>query len=508
MRRFDSRRWFPAMMVLALAVTCTAAPAADFPYKLRFQVYEGPHDKTGQRWKSKTVELVPGSKEAQEWLEAHRASCPGLVKAYEELTASNRFTTYMRDLQTLEGARPTITLVDDSRKYVDADKDGKPDTGEPARDEEGVWPHARGGNIFISQSYFGTYTDVDSVHELLIHEFSHTQDHTGRGLGDYGPDDSHFGDEELYNHGHNLPFFWQGGHYSPRAAFLEGWANFTPLVFEPDGRDGMVSSIEEIRRETEKGKYTMKPWKEASFDELISVEYVNSLILFDLYRFIPGAKDKIWAAFRETNHGGRTLVELLARLVADHPEDAFAVAAIFDAYTRFQASDSTLDKLLGKDLAAVYRREHRGKAKEQNASGTVGDAEDVGRWAAANLRVPAAEASLALLDRRLAGLRGWHLSPLDIIGGPGAILVRHYLQERERARLEALRRQVAAELERLRAEQAARNAAVTRLQPALMLPPAAGVPVSVSPEEPATAPPPPAGRPAATFDGAPVPWGR
>jgi hypothetical protein len=94
---------------------------------------------------------------------------------------------------------------------------------------------------------------------------------------------------------------------------------------------------------------------------------------------------------------------------------------------------------------------------------------------------------------------GW-----DLLGGPGSIVFRHWLRQREKTKLEALRRAVAAELTRLRAEEAAR--AVGRA--AIMLPPPArelpgdAKPLSGEP------PKPPGARPAGTVEGSPVEWGR
>jgi hypothetical protein len=489
-----------------MAAAANAATA--LPYKLQVQVYEGPHDATGKSWKSKTVELVPGSKAAEEWVEAHRQSNPNLVKAYEELTATSSFTGFVKEMLQLDGGRPTITLVDDTRKYVDADKDGKPDTGDKAEEEEGVWPHARGDKIYISQSYLDTYNSTSNLQHLLIHELSHTQDDTNRDAGDYGPDDSHRGDEQLYNHGHTLPFFWRGGHFSDKAAFMEGFAEFMPLLFDPSQRSGYVSDVSDICRETEKGKYTYTKWTEASFDELESVEHINSLIMFDLTRFVPGGKDKLLAAFRATQSGGRTLKDLLAEMIRANPADAFTIAAIFDAYTRFQAPDSVLDKLLGNPLASAYRKDWREKAKAQNGSNTVGDAENVGRWAAANSRLASGEAALADLDRRIAELEGWNLSPWDLLGGPASFFGRNLWRQHERAKLLERRAALQKELERLRPAQAARTGALigARLRSILMLPPPAGVPALEGlTTGPARVP---ATRPAKSFGGLPVPWGR
>lgn len=500
-----SGRSFLGTMVVAAALlaAASAAQAASWPYAIEVQVYEGPHDKTGQGWKSKTVALVPGSPEAQEWVDAHRRSNPGLVAAYERLTTTGPFTAHLVELLSLKGTRPKIHLVDDSRKYVDRDKDGKADTDAKAQEETGVWPHRRGGSIYISHSYFESYGE-GAVEELLIHELSHTQDDTGRESGAYGPDGDHYADEILFDHGGGWKF-WDRGHYSQRAAFLEGWANFTPLVFDPSLRPGVAASVESLRFEKEKGRYEEKSWKDASFQELAAVEHINSLILFDIYRFVPDGKQKIYEAFRATNHGGRTLLELLKWLVAHHPADAFAVAGIFDAYTGFKASDETLDELLGKELARVYRDRHRSGLRALNTTGDVKGAERAARAAAEPpARIDAAQTSLASLDRRIAELSGWRVDGWDLLGGPGSIVFRHWLRQSEKTKLEALRRAVAAELERLRAEEAAR--AVGRA--AIMLPPPArelpgdAKPLSGEP------PKPPGARPAGTVEGSPVEWGR
>lgn len=495
-------------LTVLLALLALAAPpawAASLPYTIKFQVYEGPHSKTGEGWKSKTVELVPGTKAAEEFVENYGRSNPGLVAAYQELTEPSRFTSFLKELMALKGTRPTVTLVDDTRKFVDRDGDGQPDTDEKAEDERGVWPHARGNDLFISQSYLGSYPNLDSVHHLLIHELSHTQDDTNRGRGDYGPDDTHFGDEVLYNHGVNLWIRRFGARFSQKAAFVEGFAEFTPLMFDPEARAGTVADVVEIRRETSKGKYETKPWKDASYDELISVEHVNALILFDVYRFVPDGKAKLIAAFKATNRGSRTLIDLLAQLARDNPADAFAVAAIFDAYTGFKAPDSALEKLLGKDLAERYRKEQRDAAKAKNPDGSVQNAERVGRWAAANLRVASAESALAAMDRRIAELSGWKLSPWDLLGGAGSFLVRNLLHHREQRQLEARRKQLAAELARLKAERSKPTAA---LKPVFVLPAPATLPTTLALESSPPTPPRTAPRPAQSFEGAPVEWGR
>ncbi len=409
--------------------------AENAPFTIILQVYEGPHDGTGQKWKKKNVELVPGSDEAREFLENYRKSTPGLVQAYEMLTTEGPFLEHMEFLHSLDGKAPKLYLVDDSQKYVDADDDGNPDTDEKARDEEGVWPHRSGNSIYISNSYLGSYPNDANVQRLIIHEYSHSQDRTGRGSGDYGPDDSHFADEILYNHGGGWRF-WDRGHYSERAAFSEGWANFTPILFDPDRRDAVAASVENVRRETEKGKYEEKDWAEASYEELIAVEYINSLILYDIFRYVPGGADKITEAFQSTNRRGRNLRTVLQEIVKEHPEDAFAIAGIFDAYTHFNAPDKVLDEMLGEEIARAYRRDHRSRLQELNTEGTASGAEAVGQGTA-QLRIASVEARLAAIDERLDEIRGVNLSPWDILGGIGSIGFREFRHRREEARLRA-----------------------------------------------------------------------
>ncbi len=453
-----SRRQLALCAALALqAVASASSPAQSVPLEIVFRTYDGPVASAGTPFVEHDVTLVAGTKEAKEFIDAHRRSNPELVAAYEKLTGDAKLRAHLGSILGLTGQKKQVILADDSRKYVDADKDGKPDTDAAAKEVTHVWPHSAGTHVVISQSYLESYPDEADLVSVLIHELSHTQDESNLYAGDYGADGSHFADEVLFNNG--------GKTYSHNAAWIEGWADFTPMLHDPAERADGVRKASKLTLESADAKHSELAWKNASYEQLLAVELTNAFILYDIATLLPGGKEKLFAAFRATNSDERVLLDVLAEYVRANPAEAFAVAAIFDAYTGFRAPDSALDQVLGARQAARYRRDFRDGLRKRNESGELDDVQTVTRHAASRLLEAGAEARLKAVRARLDELDRWTPSFWDVLGGPGWWLVKKLMHDRERARLLEERRQLEHTLASLRAARTEAALAVRILPP-------------------------------------------
>ncbi|MBI4871614.1 MAG: hypothetical protein HY814_08600 [Candidatus Riflebacteria bacterium] len=491
------RTWKSLLTALVALLVLAASPAPALT--LVFRVYNGPVDDPSKDCPYTDVELDPGSAQAKDFVDNLRQSNPELARAYDLLAAGTKLRAFLDGILALDNPDKKVILADDSRKYVDRDGTGKPDRDSEAQAATHVWPHSTGESVVISRSYLETYSSQEDLSRLLIHELSHTQDHTRLYQGDYGPDGKHYVDEVLRNQTRDA--------YAQNASWIEGWANFTPMLYDPGLRKDMLSDAGKLRREGESGKYSDLSWGKASYEERIATESVNALILHDLARLLPGGTEKVFAAFRATNWASRTLTDFMAEYVRLNPDQALAAAAIFDAYTGFAAPDSVLSDILGKDLADRYRDTFRQELRARNGGPSIRGAQDVAAYAAVHLVESLARQRLAAIERRLAELQSWRPSWWEIALAPAVVAARTVLNRREQEQLRAEREALQRDLERLAG---ARTAAASRSNATvLMLPTAAPLADEALPASSVgTAPPPPATRPAASFDGRPVSWGR
>ena len=514
-----------ALAALLCVLSSTAALAAD-RFTIVFRVYDGPMDSATQPFTYTDVELVPGSPEAEEFVTNQRRANPGLVRTYEMLTSDQRLRGQVDELLGIDGLTKKIILTDDTLKYVDSDKNGKPDEDAAARAVTGVWPHSAGSYVMLSQSYLGSYPTDTGVAGLLIHELSHTQDHTALQHGDYGPDGRHGGNEILYNQ--NL------GRYSENAAWIEGWAQFNPVLYEPRLREDMVRDAESLAQDatTTAGPSIKKSWKDATYEERAAVEIVDALIMADIARLLPNGKEKLYASFQRTNGPSRTLRDVLRDYVSHNPSEAFVVAGIYDAYTGFLAPDAVLDEVLGADLGARYRKDFREDLRSKNKTGTVAGAQEVVAHSAGHLLESSVQARLQAVNTRLLQLEAARPSVWDFLGGPGVLLIRRFLNDREKAKLMAERQSLETDLNRLRSpgqvvpgqpQSVAQGQPRTGTQPQLIMPaPALGgefpLPAdaslgaaylrSLSGDVSESAPAAIGVVPARSYEGRPVSWGR
>jgi hypothetical protein len=504
-------------------VSIASAAGAD-RFTIVFRVYDGPMDDATQPFTYRDVELVPGSPEADEFVANQRRANPGLVRTYEMLTSDQRLRDRVGEILAIDGVTKKVILTDDTLKYIDSDKDGKPDEDAAARAVTHVWPHSAGSYVMISQSYLGSYPTDTTVAGLLIHELSHTQDHTALQHGDYGPDGRHGGNEILYNQ--------QLGKYAENAAWIEGWAQFNPLLYEPARREQMVRDAESLAQDatTTAGPSSRKSWKDATYEERAAVEIIPALIMADIARLLPNGEDKLYASFQRTNGPSRTLRDVLRDYVSHNPSEAFVVAAIYDAYTGFAASDAILDDILGADLGARYRKDFRDDLRARNKTGTVAGAQEVVAHSASHLLESSVQARLEAVNARVLQLESARPSIWDFVGGPGVLLIRKFLNDREKAKLLAERQVLEADLNRLRSpavpaqpQSVAQGLPRTGTQPQLILPAPALVgelPTppgwtfgtanlrSMSGNGQSSAPAVIQATPARSYEGQPVSWGR
>lgn len=255
---------------------------------------------------------------------------PFLQKVYRLLSEETFHAYLVQQIQRTPGD-VWITLVDDT--LPGAHK---------------VWPHARGRQFLVSESWFEKYVrqrGVQAIRGLLAHELAHTQDRAHSLRGAYGLDGIHSREEMI----------------TQRAAMIEGWANYQAIPFSPwlEAAYRSPHLADEITKEDpeDKGEYHRRTLR--TFADWMRVEAGVSRVLHELAVRSPAGRARVSEAFDATNDGKvRTLPRLLRVLAERQPELALKYATLVDAVTDFSATDAELVDLFGEG-GRVYVRTWR-----------------------------------------------------------------------------------------------------------------------------------------------------
>ncbi|HNV69020.1 MAG TPA: hypothetical protein PKO06_04920, partial [Candidatus Ozemobacteraceae bacterium] len=223
------------------------------------------------------------------------------------------------------------------------------------------WPCAAEGQIQFSDMYFDRSDAIPLARSVFIHEAAHTLDKTWQEYEQpYGPDGAHYANELT----------------KPKAAFMEGWAEFAQMYYSADDERNTREAVQKIKIEgREAGQYTEVSPQELTGMQLLSVEGINALIFLDLSRSLPNGSDAVFDAFMATNQRDRSLATVLKHLAEKYPAQIGAIAQIVDKNTCGKLTGPELVQLLGNSANLreylAQREEARRAAAAAAASATV-----------------------------------------------------------------------------------------------------------------------------------------
>ncbi len=222
------------------------------------------------------------------------------------------------------------------------------------------WPCSTSDKKRISVSdvrfkYMGKQTPsgTDSAYSTVFHEYGHFMDKTKMESGAYGLDKTHYFNEIT----------------KPRAAFMEGWAEYNEMI-EKESLAEMYKNVTKslsVESETESGKYTTVNPKDATFQQLLSAECYNAVLLYRLSELL--GKDKITEAFVATRwNTERDMRNLIRSLVARNLGKAKEICAIVDEVFLNKASNKEFLDMVGVVGTLGYVAS-RGKGDSGSTSG-------------------------------------------------------------------------------------------------------------------------------------------
>ena len=190
-----------------------------------------------------------------------------------------------------------------------------------------------------------TPSGTDSAYTTVFHEYGHFMDKTKMESGAYGLDGTHYFNEIT----------------KPRAAFMEGWAEYNEMI-ENDNIAQMYIDVTKslcVESETEKGKYTTVDPKDATFQQLLSAESYNALLLYRLSQEL--GEDAITDAFVATRwNTKRNISNLVSSLIAQNPESASKICEIIDEVFLHKATTEEFLSMVGSQENAfgyIYSRD-------------------------------------------------------------------------------------------------------------------------------------------------------
>ncbi|HOY66555.1 MAG TPA: hypothetical protein PLP29_06675 [Candidatus Ozemobacteraceae bacterium] len=243
----------------------------------------------------------------------------GLLAAYRQAKEQ-----YLLD-RMKQGCRDRVEIVLTDTNGHDSDK--------VLRD---FWPYSNGLLIQLNSMRYNNPDGEADARSTLVHEAAHSMDRTaGEADEPYGPDGVHHINEVT----------------KPRAAFLEGWAEFMQMHDSPDLASWWPRVFEEVKIERSKGVYEVASASAVDGLTLTRVEGINALIILEISK-LPDGMSRLYTSFRATNQRERTLANLLTDYVGRNPDQASAVARIFDERTYGKLTDAQLISFLG-DSAGV-----------------------------------------------------------------------------------------------------------------------------------------------------------
>ena len=211
-------------------------------------------------------------------------------------------------------------------------------------------------------------TGTDSAYTTVFHEYGHFMDKTQMESGAYGLDGTHYFNEIT----------------KPRAAFMEGWAEYNEMIEKDSLAQMYINATKNLSIEstTEAGSYTYVDPADATFEQLLSAECYNAVLLYKLSQEL--GEDAITNAFVATRwNKKRDIKNLITSLVAQYPESATRICEIIDEVFLGKASESEFLSMVGYSencYGYIYSRDTNNKntsSTSKNESpakkGTVGD---------------------------------------------------------------------------------------------------------------------------------------
>jgi hypothetical protein len=245
------------------------------------------------------------------------------------------------------------------------------------------WPYSHGNLIQMSSGRYNYPGSESDSRSTFVHEYAHSMDRTIKEfIHPYGKDDLHYVNELS----------------KPRAAFVEGWAEFNEMLDSEDEADYMQRTINRIKIESksEKGEYTYydADSPEISGKDLLSVEGINANILYRISTEIPDGREKVFETFTSTRWKlFRNLKSFSRAFARKYPEDAAKLTEIFDNETHGKLSQQELMHYAGDSDAVkdyIAQREEPAETSNPDASS---DAQNVTAQAPARKFLDAARMS-------------------------------------------------------------------------------------------------------------------
>ncbi len=224
-----------------------------------------------------------------------------------------------------------------SIKVMLSDTTGFDNSSEYPNVRKDFWPYSQGNLIQMSSGRYNYPGSDDDSQSTFVHEYSHSMDRTIKEIiNPYGKDGSHYSNELT----------------APRAAFVEGWAEFNEMLDSEDEVRAMENSIKRVRLESKStaGDYTQvkSDSPDLSGKDLMSVEGINAMILYRMATEIPDGKEKVFKAFTSTRWKlFRNLKSMSKYFARKYPEDAAKLAEIFNDETFGKLSDRELMGYVG-----------------------------------------------------------------------------------------------------------------------------------------------------------------
>lgn len=247
------------------------------------------------------------------------------------------------------------TGFDDPEKFPDVKND--------------FWPYSSGPTIQMSSNRYDYKGSEFSASSTFVHEFAHSYDRTIKEFKDpYGKDGSHYANELT----------------KPRAAFVEGWAQFNQMLDAEKKVKEMYDNSKKITIEskTKAGDYTDVDPETLSGKDLLNVECINAIIMYRMATEISDGKNKVFKAFVGTRLLLlRDLKTLTKKFAKNNPGDIATLGKIIDEQTLGKLSDNELIKYIGNSAAAKAFLKERAAAKDKNteeSSGTKTEATTTG----------------------------------------------------------------------------------------------------------------------------------
>ncbi len=234
------------------------------------------------------------------------------------------------------------TGFEDESKYPNITKD--------------FWPYSSGFAISMNSKRYNYPDGAEDAKSTFVHEFAHTLDLTMQEMNGYGPDGTHYSNEKT----------------KPRAAFLEGFAEFNQALDDPSEAVRYRNRNKTIMVEKSKGEYDHVDATKLSGKDLLSVEGINAMIMYRMATEIDGGRDKVFKAFKDSNWPWRSIKQFLHSATKNNPADIEKIALILDSETLGKLSDAEMKNYLGDSDALKAYLAKRKEIKSGTASTTAG----------------------------------------------------------------------------------------------------------------------------------------